>query len=213
MISRHVTSTAALGAALTLALATAATSPASADTHLAAAPDLDRATLVAASASGLPPYDTWISDVTAVTDRASAYLATRLPDPTIKPAIVLDVDNTALETTYTGGITIPATRPVLALARQAKAAGAAVIFVTARPLIIQPETSGNLTDVGYPVDGLYLRGFFDFSSNQAMKTADRTKIEKAGYTIVANIGNNDSDLAGGHAERTFKLPDYGGRLS
>ena len=167
----------------------------------------------ATTAATLPSYSTWIADVTAVTNQAAAYLANRLPDSGIKPAIVLDIDNTALESTYTGGIITPATAPVLALAKQAHAAGAAVIFVTARPEILQALTKENLEEVGYPNDGLYLRGTFDFSSDQTLKTNARIKIEKAGYTIVANIGNNTTDLDGGHAEKTFKLPDYSGQLS
>jgi len=168
---------------------------------------------VAATAAALPSYSTWIADVTAVTDQASAYLSTRLPDKNIKAAIVLDIDNTSLESEYKGGLITPATAPVLALANQAHAAGAAVIFVTARPEIIQALTKENLKQVGYPNDGLYMRGTFDFSSDQTLKTNARIKIEQAGYTIVANIGNNTTDLAGGHAERTFKLPDYDGQLS
>ncbi|WP_342353759.1 hypothetical protein [Couchioplanes caeruleus] len=37
-------------------------------------------------------------------------------------------------------------------------------------------------------------------------------MERRGYTIVASIGNSATDLGGGHAERTFKLPDYNGQL-
>jgi predicted secreted acid phosphatase len=166
-----------------------------------------------AAAASLPSFSTWIADVTTVTNQASAYLATRLPDPTIKAAIVLDIDNTSLESEYVGGLPTPATPTVLALAKQAKAAGAAVIFVTARPEIIKALTKDNLKQVGYPNDGLYMRGTFDFSSDLTLKTNARIKIEKAGYTIVANIGNNTTDLDGGHAERTFKLPDYNGQLS
>jgi predicted secreted acid phosphatase len=171
------------------------------------------ATVQLTAATALPSYSTWISDVTAVTNQASAYLATRLPDKNVKAAIVLDIDNTALETEYKGGIITPATAGVLAIAKQARAAGAAVIFVTARPEILKALTKENLKQVGYPNDGLYMRGTFDFSSDQTLKTNARIKIENAGYTIVANIGNNMSDLNGGHAERTFKLPDYNGQLS
>ena len=85
-------------------------------------------------------------------------------------------------------------------------------LVTARSEIIRPYTEANLDEVGHPNDGLYLRGVLDSSSNQTLKTNARIAIEKAGYTIVASIGNNDSDLEGGHAERTFKLPDYDGKL-
>jgi len=166
----------------------------------------------AATTQSLPPYETWIADVTVVTNSASSYLATRLPDPKIKPAIVLDIDNTALESKYSSAPFTPATPPVLALARQAEAAGATVFFVSNRPEIITLWTQGNLSSVGYHWGGLYLRPTFDFDPVQTLKTNARIDIEKHGYTIVANIGNNDTDLAGGHAERTFKLPDYNGQL-
>lgn len=164
-------------------------------------------------APALPPYATWSAEVKAVTDRASAYLATRVPDRSIRAAVVLDIDNTALETAYHDGNPTPATPTVLALAKQAQAAGAAVIFVTARPEMLRALTEDNLQQVGYPNGGLWMREPLDFSSNAELKTTARTKIEKTGYTIVASIGNNDSDLVGGHAERTFKLPDHGGQLS
>ncbi len=164
------------------------------------------------SAAALPPYATWIADVTEVADEAADYLDDRLPDRAVRPAIVLDIDNTALQTWYRPGLTSPATGPVLAVARQARADGAAVFFVTARPEILRLQTQGNLRSVGYTVAGLHMRPWFDTRSDAALKTAARTAIERQGYTIVANIGNNDSDLTGGHAERTFKLPDYDGQL-
>jgi HAD superfamily, subfamily IIIB (Acid phosphatase) len=40
------------------------------------------------------------------------------------------------------------------------------------------------------------------------KTAARSDIDgRLGYTIIANAGDQDSDLRGGHAERTFKVPN------
>jgi predicted secreted acid phosphatase len=195
------------GAAVAISSATSASAA-----PVSATPLRSAGVQVAATAATLPSFDTWIADVTAVTNQASAYLTTRLPDKSIKPAVVLDIDNTALAAAYKGGVIIPATAPVLAIAKQAHDAGAAVIFVTARPEIIKALTKENLKQVGYPNDGLYLRGTLDFSSAQTLKTNARIKIEKAGYTIVANIGNNTTDLDGGHAERTFKLPDYSGQL-
>jgi hypothetical protein len=103
--------------------------------------------------------------------------------------------------------------PVLALARQASAAGAAVIFVTARTELIRALTRANLTSVGYRVGGPYLRPLLDLSSDQTLKADARIAIERAGYAIVANVGNNDWDLAGGHTERTFEPPDDDGQLS
>ncbi|MFI1828874.1 hypothetical protein ACH41E_20840 [Streptomyces sp. NPDC020412] len=46
-----------------------------------------------------------------------------------------------------------------------------------------------------------------------VRTRTVRPIEAKGYTIIANIGNRPTDLVGGHAERTFKLPDYGGKLT
>jgi acid phosphatase len=39
------------------------------------------------------------------------------------------------------------------------------------------------------------------------KTASRKDIEKRRFTIIANVGDQNSDLVGGHAERTFKVPN------
>ena len=33
------------------------------------------------------------------------------------------------------------------------------------------------------------------------------RIENEGFTILANVGDQDSDLEGGHAKRAFKLPN------
>ena len=37
--------------------------------------------------------------------------------------------------------------------------------------------------------------------------ARRRKLAEEGWTIILNIGDQESDLAGGFAERTFKLPN------
>jgi len=39
------------------------------------------------------------------------------------------------------------------------------------------------------------------------KSKARAQIESNHFTIIANIGDQFSDLVGGHAERTFKVPD------
>ncbi|MFX5743177.1 HAD family acid phosphatase, partial [Acinetobacter baumannii] len=39
------------------------------------------------------------------------------------------------------------------------------------------------------------------------KTSKRIDIENRGFTIIASIGDQKSDLAGGHAEMTYKLPN------
>ncbi|MFF2434210.1 HAD family acid phosphatase [Streptomyces sp. NPDC058107] len=163
-------------------------------------------------------YGTWQRDVAAVIDVARPYIQQRIAQTPAgqKPAIVLDIDNSSLETDfhYFWTFLTPAIAQVRDLVRYADSQGVAIFFVTARPGIIASLTQHNLTAVGYPVTGLYVRDLPDlFDEVSTYKTAKRAEIEARGYTIIANIGNNESDLVGGHAERTFKLPDYDGKLS
>ncbi|MBO1333884.1 HAD family acid phosphatase [Streptomyces sp. VRA16 Mangrove soil] len=174
-------------------------------------------TVAAASATTAEvDYATWQRDCQAVMDEALPYLKARIAaaGPGEKQAIVLDVDNTTLETDFGFSYPQPANKPVLEVARYAQEHGVALFFVTARPGIIAPVTDYNLKHVGYTVSGLYVRGLLDlFKDVAAYKTAQRAAIEAKGYTIVANVGNSATDLSGGHAEKTYKLPDYDGRLS
>jgi hypothetical protein len=39
------------------------------------------------------------------------------------------------------------------------------------------------------------------------KAPVREEIERLGYTIIANMGDQPSDLIGGHAEKKYLLPD------
>jgi predicted secreted acid phosphatase len=172
-------------------------------------------TATAAAAADVD-YDTWQKDCRAVMDQALPYLKQRIANtkPGEKQALVLDIDNTALETDFGFSYPQPANRPVLEAAEYAQDHGVSVFFVTARPGIIASVTDYNLEHVGYEVSGLHVRGFLDlFKDVAAYKTAQRVAIESKGYTIIANIGNSATDLSGGHAEKTYKLPDYDGQLS
>ncbi|MFJ6753609.1 HAD family acid phosphatase [Streptomyces sp. NPDC091273] len=207
---------AAAAAVMTLVPATAAqaapaAAPAPAPAASASAPGGNAAIL------GID-YATWQRDVAAVIDAARPGIEQRIAASPAgeKPALVLDIDNTSLETDFHWFWTFPtpAIAKVRALTQYANARGVAVFFVTARPGIIQSLTERNLKAVGYPVSGLYVRDLPDlFDEVSAYKTEKRAEIEARGYTIIANIGNSPTDLVGGHAERTVKLPDYNGKLS
>ncbi|MFE7650240.1 HAD family acid phosphatase [Streptomyces phaeoluteigriseus] len=161
-------------------------------------------------------YTTWQADCLTVMNQALPYLKQRIAaaKPGEKQALVLDIDNTTLETDFGFSYPQPANKPVLDVAKYAQEHGVALFFVTARPGIISGVTDYNLKYVGYKVSGLHVRGLFDlFKDVAAYKTAQRVNIESKGYTIIANIGNSATDLSGGHAEKTFKLPDYDGQLS
>ncbi|MEU6139876.1 HAD family acid phosphatase [Streptomyces sp. NPDC047081] len=169
-----------------------------------------------ASASGDVDYATWQKDCQSVMDQALPYLKQRIASakPGAKQAIVFDIDNTTLETDFGFSYPQPANKPVLNVARYAQEHGVSLFFVTARPGIIYLPTEYNLEYDGYKVSGLYVRGLFDlFKDVAAYKTAQRVDIENKGYDIIANIGNSTTDLSGGHADKTFKLPDYDGQLS
>ncbi|WP_055532524.1 HAD family acid phosphatase [Streptomyces graminilatus] len=174
------------------------------------------ASVSAAAAKAAVDHATWQRDCQAVMDQALPYLKQRIAAASKgeKQAIVFDIDNTTLESDFGFSYPSPANAPVLKVAQYAQEHGVALFFVTARPDIIKPVTQYNLTHVGYDVAGLYTRGLFDLFKNVAdYKTAQRVAIEAKGYTIIANIGNSTTDLSGGHAEKTYKLPDYDGQLS
>jgi predicted secreted acid phosphatase len=181
----------------------------------AAAPARTAAVSARTAAASTVSYATWLADVTTATAPAQAYLQQRVAaaSSTSKLAIVLDIDNTSLASYFYSSYPVPATPPVLALAQYATAHGVKVFFVTGRPELIDAITEYNLTSVGYTVDGLYSRNVLELlESLQTFKTAARKQIEGDGYDIVANVGNSASDLAGGYADATFKLPDYNGLL-
>jgi acid phosphatase len=98
--------------------------------------------------------------------------------------------------------------PTLRLFNTAKAKGVAIFFISTRREDQRDATVNNLKAAGY--DGwadLALKQPDDKSSSQEFKTARRKEIEDAGFTIIANVGDQYSDLRGGHAERVFKVPN------
>ena len=140
-----------------------------------------------------------------------------------KLAIVLDIDETSLSNyaqidvnnfsnapaalavaAVTGAS--PAIAPTLALYQQARAAGISVFAITGRPTLVETQTRQNLSNAGYTD----LQGIFFKPSSEAtvaFKSGQRAALEQQGYRIVANVGDQESDLAGGHADRSFKLPN------
>ncbi len=99
---------------------------------------------------------------------------------------------------------IPST---LELARHARELGVAVFFITGRPADLREATERNLRAEGYEWDGLVLlpEGA-SFKSAADFKAPERRRLAEQGYTVLVSIGDQESDLAGGDAERTFKLP-------
>lgn len=93
--------------------------------------------------------------------------------------------------------------------------GIAVFFITGRheSQVERRATARNLRKVGYDAwDGLTLRPASTKSEDvAAYKSGERAAIEQRRYTIIANLGDQYSDLNGNatgeHADRCFKLPN------
>jgi predicted secreted acid phosphatase len=131
----------------------------------------------------------------------------------------------------------PAVPGMVDMVKRAQQQGYAVFFLTGRGAAQEAATLGNLTadgvgvDAGYPApttlvdgeDGLFTKpavaDYPDYLKQACAgdpngscttihyKSATRAHIESLGYDIVANFGDQFSDLEGGHADRTFKLPN------
>lgn len=170
-------------------------------------------------------------DQAKVISRAMQYLHARLrPEahrtPARKLAIVLDIDETSLSNypdmqKMSFGGTLrqimeaenrgidPAILPTLQLYQYAKANHVAVFFVTGRTEAFRVATEKNLANAGYKNwDGLSFKAdHYNERSVAPYKIRARSLIEKQGYDILLNVGDQQSDLVGGHADKTFKLPN------
>lgn len=220
----------------TLSITRAADCPPEPQQHLPQAPppplniDKVKDVLLAYQAEN---YD---GDIAVVFATARAYVEGRAGQVS-KPVLVLDIDETSLsnwsnlKANNFGFIAdgacdrlpsgpcgfkawilqgvAPPIKPALDLFNAAKAKGVAVVFITGRRDRERQATLWNLDRAGY--EGwakLVTRPDDDAHPTvEAYKTEERRKLAEAGYTIIATVGDQQSDLDGGFAECTFKVPN------
>ncbi len=145
--------------------------------------------------------------------------------PAKEPAIVLDVDETALSTwayvkqhdfsysrdwfvKWEEENRLPAIAPILTLFRFAQENRIAIFFVTGRPESDRDMTVKDLESAGYKGwTGLIMRKADSPKLAADFKSAERKKLREAGYALVLNVGDQESDLAGEPALKSFKLPN------
>jgi predicted secreted acid phosphatase len=158
-------------------------------------------------------------------------------DQVRKPAIVLDIDETSLSNWQNikvnnfgfikGGpcseepnlacgfdewilkASAPAIPPTLEFFNSAIVKNVAVFFITGRRDSQRRATLWNLDSAGFQ-GWARLSTRPDDDHNETIvpfKSGERKKIENQGYTIIANVGDQQSDLDGGSAECTFKVPN------
>ena len=176
-------------------------------------------------------YDSglWNRAVKKQANKAKAYLVKRTHGrhKARKPALVLDIDETSLNNfpclNSGGGIPYsavpyavcvtkydaPPILPVRSLFRRAKDLGVKVFFVTARPEAIRAGTLDNLKAAGFKGRYELILQPPDYTEDSKVpyKSGARKQIQKRGFTIIANVGDQQSDLKGGYSERTYKLPN------
>ncbi len=165
------------------------------------------------------------ADLEAVHARARRWIerrATRVE----RPALVLDIDETTLLNwpyqreqrfrydpdtfdAWVQAAEAPIAPGIEPLYRAARENGVAIFFITGRHEDQRSATEKNLREVGVGEwQRLYLRPRDDGEASASVfKTRTRREIESEGYTIIASIGDQESDLAGCCAEKTFKLPN------
>jgi acid phosphatase len=104
----------------------------------------------------------------------------------------------------------PAIAATLKLYKAARAAGVAVFFITGRKEAERAATEANLRAAGYDGwAGLVLRpdGTHSAYSAASFKAGERARIVMQGYQVLATLGDQPSDLAGGYAEKAFLMPN------
>jgi len=90
-----------------------------------------------------------------------------------------------------------------------KRQGCSVAFITARRERLRDATMKNLARyIGESLksDYVILKPESFKGDNQTYKTSARQELVNMGYTIVANIGDQPTDLLGGYSQSVFKLP-------
>ena len=169
-------------------------------------------------------------DVADVALAANKYLAKRIPQgakPEKKLAIVFDIDETLLSNlpqivandfgyvakTWDRWVAegqAQAIIPVQTVYDAAVRGKIDIFIITGRKQNEQAATERNLRQVGYETwtKIYYMPAATDQPLTVAgFKTETRRQLTQEGYTIIANIGDQNSDLANGYAEHVFKLPN------
>ena len=100
-------------------------------------------------------------------------------------------------------------QPTMDVYNAAKDRGAAIFFITGRDETQRAATERNLQAVGYTGSAQLIMEppGAHYVSAADFKAPQREQIARRGYTIIANVGDQPSDLDGGFAEQTYLLPN------
>ena len=172
--------------------------------------------------------ESYPASTTDTAEAAQAWLSERVAarKPDEKLAMVLDVDETTLNNfqqlegsgfcyepaawdVWVKEGSPPSVPGVKPLYDYARSNDVAVVFITGRKEPQRADTERALKAAGF--DGwqeLILRNEEERKVTAAeYKSARRAKLESEGFTVVLTLGDQQSDLAGGHAEKTILMPN------
>jgi hypothetical protein len=159
--------------------------------------------------AAVPSEKDWLSDVNSAMAGSQRYVDSVQGDSG-RLAVNFDIDNTTLATHYDPGQPV---ERVLHFAQYAHQHGIALVFNTARLAGGGRMTAARhqLEVAGYDVAAICGRNKGE--SLVHSKTRCRKHYVDSGYTLVANVGNRDTDFQGGYYARAFRLPNYGNQLT
>jgi predicted secreted acid phosphatase len=183
------------------------------------------------------------NEMRKLVNQAKSYLDTEAQNNDfdgLMPAIVLDVDDTTLNTysyeIYSNFVFNPTTNAAFvnsgvfpavfympSLVRRAAHDGYTIFYLTGRPESQRAGTVSNLVNDGYAAPDaahLFMRNKDasapaylpcdatpPYCTTDQYKSMTRAHIESLGYQIVANFGDQFSDLSFDHEKRAIKLPN------
>lgn len=102
----------------------------------------------------------------------------------------------------------PPIAPVLEIHRVARANGVAVFFLSGRKEFARNATARNLIGTGFAgFEALILKADGSDHPTSEFKACERARLAAAGWTIIACVGDQESDFAGEHTGRKFKIPN------
>ncbi len=172
----------------------------------------------------------YLNDISNVVTLVKKWLIDQ-PKPKPMEVVIFDIDETVIQTDWS--IIRPDTpkpeeslwkwmdygigtriEPIFRLYEYVVERGYVVFFITGRDIGKKAATEKNLKNEGFSSwqgitynprtpDGKYLI----FPKSEIFKTAARWSLVERGYDIVLNIGDQESDFAGGYSGKCFKLPN------
>lgn len=163
-------------------------------------------------------------EIRDVANAAHDWVEARKAKPGERLAAVFDIDETllwnvpnildcgfcssSLQSRLYGSKPLPAIPPMKALYEFTKSKGVTPILLTGRQESSRAATAAGLDAAGITGYGeLLFRPNGNAEPARTMKAGVRKGVEAKGYKIILSIGDQLSDLSGGFAERTYKLPN------